>query len=116
MKFMDQLLRFRLDGHKPGIVRVAIGGNPEPLVAHEVHISDSDSLDTLDLRPLYGLHLAVTFCSPNSNIVPDYLEAILKIQPLSVVAIWKDSETGECVFRRWNPQGGWSDIPILAAA
>lgn len=116
MKFMDSLLRMRLDGHKPGIVRVAIGGNPEQVLAREVHIADGDNLATLDLRPLYGLHLAVTFCSENLNVVPDYLDAILAIKPLSVVAVWTDSESGECVLRRWNREDGWSDVPVKVAA
>ena len=116
MKFMDSLLRLRLDGHKPGIVRVAIGGDPERVCTHEVHITDDENLSTLDLRPLYGLHLAVTFCGQNSNTVPDYLAAIQSVQPLSIVAVWTDSESGECVLRRWSKGGEWSDIPVKVAA
>lgn len=116
MRFMDSLLRLRLDGHKPGIVRVAIGGDPEQVLVHEVHIADGDNLETLDLRPLYGLHLAVTFCSKNSNGVPEYLDAIQAVQPLSIVAVWTDSESGECVLRKWNAVDDWEDIPMKVAA
>lgn len=116
MKFMDQLLRMRLNGYKPGILRVAIAHEPEKACAHEVHIHPTEPLDSLDLRPLYGLHLAVTFALESSNAIPAYLDAILAVDPASVVAVWTDSETGEGVFRRWNPKSGWSDIPTAVAA
>ncbi len=116
MKFMDSLLRMRLDGFRPGILRVAIGSNPQVMCTHEVWIDPAENLSALDLRPLYGLHLAVTLDLENSYGVLEYLDAILAIEPASVVALWTDSESGEGIFRCWTALAGWSDIPTAIAA
>lgn len=111
MRALDALMQARLQGAKPAIVFVTLGGEQFPWwrdgTTCEIVIDDDEPLSKLDLRPLVGCEVVVIAWDRNARLraITDRLKS-LPTGRLTVLSSTDPDDLGHV----WQPGIGWQRL------